>query len=237
LLRDREGVTADFSKKGTTAKELLELAVKGLGITVKCPVDFPLVGIKLTKASGLQILDYIKEASDHTLAIYFLQPDVLWCGLVYTAYADANAGNMFGFPTVRYRMGYNCIKDNRLKERIPNELVQVIYSGKLASGLAVHTESKDKSAKRKVTGLMNHVPDNATLGKFAQEKEHSMNYRGYEGSITAFGEPYCLPGYDAFIRDDRYPKLAGTYLITGTEVSFGMGGMRRVATIGPKVGN
>ena len=252
-LRLNNAINGDFTKVATSAKKLLQLACQGTDITVECPVDFPLIGIRLVNADGLRICDYIKEASDHTLTIFFKSPKVLWCGLTYTAYAigggstplslqgavgsrTVSGGSFFGLGGVGYRIGYNTVKDNQLKQRIPSEPVQIIMNGKLASGNVVNTKSKADFAKKKVQSLVNHVPDNGTVAKFAQEKEYLMNYTGYEGKVTGFGLPFALAGYNAFITDSRYPELDGTYVIESTDVQFGVKGFRRIAEIGPLVG-
>lgn len=251
-LRLNNAINANFTKVNTSAKALLELACQGTDITVQCPVDFPLSGIRLVNADGLRICDYIKEASDHTLTIFFITPTTLWCGLPYTGYAAGGGStpltlngsvgsrtvqgkSFFGKPGVGYRIGYNTVKDNQLKTRIPSEPVQIIMNGKLASGTVINTKSKAAFAKRKVQSLVNHVPDNATVEKFAQEKEYFMNYIGYEGKLTAFGVPFALPGFNAYIIDSRYPELEGTYVIESIQVKFGMGGYRRISEIGPMV--
>lgn len=247
-LRLKNNISGNF--KSTSAKKLLALATEGTDITVDCPVDFPLTGISLAKNSGVQICDLIKEASDHTLTLFFISSKVLWCGLPYTEYATGGSakplqllnnktvtGNSyFGLPGVAFRLGWNTVKDNQLKERIPSEPVQVIMKGKRATGGILYAESKKKAAVQKVHSLQNHIGDTTTLGKFAQEKEYHLNYTGYEGKIQGFLQPYCLPGYDAYIKDSRYPELEGTYVIESTEVVFGVNGARRHIEIGPKVG-
>jgi hypothetical protein len=229
-------LNCDFNEHytNTSAAKLLALAVQDTDITVQCPVDFPIANILLQHANGAQICDYIKEASDHVLTIFFISPKVLWCGLTYNAYAAKN--DIFALGTVNYRPGFNCIKDNSLKVRIPSEPVQIIMKGKLANGTFVSTASKNKAAANRVKTLMNHVPDSNTLGLFAQEKEYQHNYTGFEGKINGFLQPYATPGMKAYITDSRYPALTGTYLIEETDVTFGVRGARRVVTIGPQVG-
>jgi len=51
---------------------------------------------------------------------------------------------------------------------------------------------------------------------------------GYE----AFGQPYCEPGYKAILIDDKYKERGGNYLVTSTEVVYGMNGFRRTVKIG-----
>jgi hypothetical protein len=77
-------IQADLSK-GMDVKEALKLACYGTGIVVDCQVEFTIYGRNLTNATGTALLDEIKKCSDHTLTIFFIEPDVLWCGLVYTA--------------------------------------------------------------------------------------------------------------------------------------------------------
>jgi hypothetical protein len=239
------------STKPTTAKALLELACKGTDIKVQCDVDFPLAGIRFTHFNGVQIVDSVKEASDHTLTIFFINATTLWCGLPYLAYAagggakdlglvndgkNVTGSSWMGLPGVGYELGWNCPKDNGLKMKIPSEPIQIIFKGKLATGTLLNTASKMKTAKNKEQKLLSHVPDEKTLGKFAQEKEYHLNYVGYEGKVTGFLQPYCLPGYNAYIVDKRYPELNGTYVVESTEVMFGVDGARRYVELGPRVG-
>jgi hypothetical protein len=177
------------------------------------------------------------------LTIFFINPTTLWCGLVYTAYATQSTANIFNFPTVNYRIGYNTPKDNALKERIPSEPTAVVMKGKtpagalIASGnIQVQTAANQKYLAKKEQTLVNHVPDSVTITKFAYEKAYTLNYTGYKGKLTSFLQPFALPGYDAYITDSRYPELVGTYLIESTEVTFGVRGARRLCEIGPRVG-
>jgi len=240
------------SSKPITAKALLEKACEGTDITVQCDVDFNISGIRFVNFNGVQICDTIKEVSDHTLTIFFINPTTLWCGLPYTAYASGGGakpasltnGNKnvtglswLGFPSVGLELGWNTVKDNQLKQRIPSEPVQVLFKGKLATGALINQASRAKSALQKYQKLMSHVADGTTMGHFAQEKEFTLNYIGYQGKVTCFGVPFFLPGYDAYIVDSRYPELKGTYIIESTDVDFGVKvGFRRIGELGPLVG-
>jgi hypothetical protein len=179
------------------------------------------------------VIDHLKRISEGAQAFFFLYPSTLWVGITYTPTIDGES--VFGLPEVGYRIGYNCKRDNGLKERVPAERVQVIINGQMVSGDAARTKSKDDTAKRKVKYFMNNVPDAEVLKIFAQEKAHQMNYSGYEGFVEGFLQPFCLPGYTANIVDANYPERTGKYLIESTEVTFGVGGARRKVGIGPKL--
>lgn len=230
-LRMNVDITKNY--ESTSAKELLEAACEGTGIKVECPVDFPLSGIKLLHANGCKIIDHIKKCSEGILNIFFIKPDTLWCGLVYTPYLLGTP--VFNMPTVGYRLGWNTHKENNLKERVPTEPVQVIINGITVTGDSVRTDAKDKTAKRTEKYFLNNVPSEAVMKKFAQEKVNQINYTGYEGTLTAFLQPFCEPGYLATIIDNRYPERNAKYLVEGTEVIFGINGARRIIEIGPRL--
>lgn len=240
-------ITAYFAS--TTASELLRMAVgeidgqrkklpkKTTDITVQCPVDIPIHDVHLIEASGADICDYIKKLTYNTVSIYFIDPTTLWCGLVYTPYSQ-NTDPM-GIGQVKYRLGYNVVKDNDLKERVPIEPVQVIMHNKLATGEHIFSTSQLKAARTKVKRIADHMPSVEWLQKIADEKEHRLNYTGYEGRINAFIEPYAQPGFKAYITEARYLEKNGTYIIESTEVIISPNGKpaaKRICEIGPKIG-
>ena len=228
----------------TTVKGLLEAATKGTDVTVICDVDITLQKIKLVNASASKIIDFIHEVTDHNLCIFFISPTVLWCGLAFTEYANGN--NPFpqtGFnlsngdtASIAYRLGYNTVKDNRLRMRLPSEPVQILYHGKLATGDVVITESKGKYHQTKIRHMLNNLQSSATLQELAQEKEYRKNYSGYEGEINGFLQPYCQPGYKVTVKDSRYKERDGDYLATAINVDFGVNGAKRSVTLGPRIG-
>ncbi len=70
----------------------------------------------------------------------------------------------------------------------------------------------------------------------ANEKQYSKNYSGYEGTITAFLQPFCQPGYLASISNSSYKERNGRYLVLSTKVTFGTRGATREIGLGPLLG-
>lgn len=229
----RLGVKMTGNYKSTTLKGLLTDMLKGTGIGLSCSVDFPLVGMQMDGANGLQVIDHIKRVSEGAIGVFFIEPKTLWAGLIYTPYV--NGVDLFKLPTASYRLGYNCPLENGLKKKVVSEPVSVLINGKLVSGDLVRTEAKDKTAKRQVKYFLNNVPDAAMLAEFASEKQRRLNYEGFEGFLMGFGVPYCAPGYRVNVIDNRYADASGTYLCEGIEVTFGLNGFRRRVNIGLKV--
>lgn len=220
----------------TSAGKLLNMLTDGTGISVQVADDITFYGLRLQPhANGEDVIRQIKQMSQGTLTIFFVNPSTLWCGFTYTAYTQNK--DPFGFGVVNYRLGYNVVKNNGLKQRVTEgEPVTIIMDGILATGQKIETTSQYKYAQNKVKALVNNIGDVATLQRMANEKQYQENYAGYEGAINAFLQPYASPGYQANIVDDIYPERNGIYLIESTEVTFGINGSRRKVEIGPKMG-
>lgn len=232
----------DVSKNYATTKasELLNLLKtdkdgKSTGINIVVKDDLPFINVSIPHRNGVEICDAVKRFSERTLNIFFINPNTLWCGLTYTPYSRGE--DPFGLGTVDFKLGYNVIKDNSLKERVTDgERVEIIFGGTLASGVKVKGASDDKTAKRKQKSVLNHVGELDAMRKMAREKQYTTNYAGYEGSINSFLQPYCAPGWVANIEDARYPERNGKYMIESTEITFGQRGARIKVEIGPLLG-
>ena len=203
-------------------------------ITLVCNVDVQLLNMTLTKVNGLQVIDEIKKITMGTLAIFFITPTTLWCGFTYSAYVGNT--DPFGNGSVSYRLGFNCLKDNGLRERVVDEPVQVILSGTFATGQRITTQSEASYAIKKDKTIINNVGSVATAKAIANEKQYQANYHGYMGHITAFLQPFAQPGYKAIISDDEYSERNGIYMVESTSVSFGVSGARRSVELGPMIG-
>lgn len=217
----------------TSVKQLLELAVRGTDIELYVQDDIALKNITLDNAGGTDIISEIRHVCQDVVTIFFITPKKLWCGLTYTAYHEGI--DPFDIGGVEYRLGYNCLRDNRLKIKTPSEPVQVIFSGTLATGRRISTASEKKVLGNKVKAVSNNLPDVEHMRQIANEMQYQKNYTGYEGRISGFLQPYCQPGYKMYLLDDRYPESAGYYMAESTEVIFGMGGAWRNVEVGPKM--
>lgn len=232
------------SWKTISVKKLLELAVSNLPkvgketptIKVTCTHDTNLNNFHATNFTGADIINSILQNTDNNLAIFFIKPDTLWCGLVYTPYLNGN--EILGPSRVKYRLGYNLIKDNTLKERTPlDNPVNIHYIKRKADGQRVSATTGIEKEIRKYKKILNRIADSKELKALATEKKVRENYTGYEGKIYGFLQPFALPGYTAYLFDDRYHKREGLYFIESTEVIFGTKGAKRIIEIGPKVGS
>jgi hypothetical protein len=202
-----------------TIKDLLSAAVSGIdsrySIRVQCDLDFELSNVMAAYETGIGLINKMHKCTDNSLTCFFTDPGVLWCGSVYTP--CSNGSDVFQKGTIDYRLGYNVPLKNNLQERFAeDDPVEVKYSKKLSGGEKI---LKKSTAFRKVvrtySKILNQVSDKTTLEQLANEKARQLNFTGYVGCVNAFLQPYCAPGYVAYVADDRYPERNGKYLVTG----------------------
>ena len=243
----RLGIDITMHKKTAMASDLLNLCknewsmngknmVKGksTGIKVIVADDLPLQNVTLNHNNGVEIIEAIKRFSEGVLNVFFINPTTLWCGLTYTPYRAGT--DPFGLGIMDYRLGWNCPKNNSLKERQPVERVQIIFGGTQTDGKKLTTASDDVAAARKHKKILNHVGDITVMKKMANEQQYMKNYTGYEGTVTGFLVPWCVPGFVVNITDARYPALNGSYMVEGIEVTYGLKGARSKVQVGPQLG-
>jgi len=227
-------------EKTISVKDLLLKAVSGIPgdykINVECPVDLTLENVFIRNTPGFEVINSISKYTDGCLTCFFIRPDTLWCGFVYTP--CANGADVFNIGKADYRLGYNVIKSNTLKERqTENDQVKVTYSARLSNGNKIsQTSDVFKDFLRSHSKVLNSIKDETGLKQLANEKAYRSNYAGYDGSINAFLQPFAAPGWLASIADDRYPERNGTFIVEGTEVHFGINGGRRIVEPGPQTG-
>lgn len=208
--------------KNTTLREVLEFIVTGTGITLS-----PLIPhLKLAKwvinqQNGTEALEtLIKELR---ISVFFTGSE-LYAGLQY----------LQPKAEVKYRLGWNVIKDGNLKLReAKNQEVIIKIKGAKVDGTKVTAAVGEKGDIKQI--ITHSVTDETTLKAIAEAERKRLSYDGYEGKITAFLQPYCEPGYAGRLIDKKYPDREGKYIIESTEVNFGMSGARRVVGIGFKL--
>jgi hypothetical protein len=224
----------------TPLKNILEYLIDGTDIILDPNNDVVLVK-KFRIDEGTNGADVLEKLRKHLVdGISFQFTDnILYAGLDYLNRKS----------DVKYRLGYNVIKDNNLKLHIAKDwkvtIIGIENDGSKKTYVAVGSHVKKLSNKKttKVTSgegfnkvFKTHaVTDSETLKKFGDVKQKRLNYDGYEGKITCFLQPYCEPGYNALLEDKKYPERSGKYIVIGTEVTYGTSGARRIVEIGNRL--
>lgn len=211
--------------KSATLKEVMAEVVKDTDIKVVVAADMPIVNFLARNATGAEVLDnLLKKVSDNALIAFFTKPDTLWIGLDYTEYKS----------DVKYNLGFNCIRDDQLKERVASKTqLRIEYVHKTPKGERVRgTAVNGSGAVHKKT--LTSVSSADWLNKLAKAKMAKEAFDGLEGKINGFLEPFAEPGDKAIITDNRFTN-GGSYILESTSVKYGTRGARRESAIGAKV--
>jgi hypothetical protein len=223
-LRKKKNIVKSW--KTTTLLEVLKEVVSGTDVKLhpKIP-DIPLKNLVINKASGTQVIEYLKELLKGTLTACFFD-DVLYVGLTY-----ADVTN----KTVKYKLGWNTVSETELKYReAKDEEVNIEFQIREPDGKQ-KTISSGKTGGVTRRETLTAVTDSKHMEDIAKAKLLQESYDGYEGSLLAFLEPYAQPGYRAELTATRYKEREGNYFVVGTVVEFGMSGARRKPEIGIKL--
>lgn len=220
-LRKKLGINKSY--KNTTAKAILTDLVQDTDIKLSAEIpNIPIDKVVFENVSGVQVLEWFKEKC--LLTVYFIF-DTLYVGLFEVQ------------PTsiVKFRLGWNTAKDSDLKFDNEKEFAEVRINvqrrDKTGAKKGKFVGAKDGNVKRIKTA----ISDPETMAKIAEEQKKKLVNKGYEGSITAFLEPYVEPGSGISIEDTKYPERTGRYFVTEVETDFGTGGGRQKIKIGNSI--
>lgn len=225
----------NISKQDITLKDVLQEAVKGIdskyNITIKCEADVTLNNVQIN-GCGMDVISSINSYTDKAVNCFFIKPDTLWCGYLMTPLAKGE--DIFKLGKVSYRSGWNIFKNNTLKKRTTqDDPVQVQYSKKQSDGTKNYkTSDAFKKFARTHSKILNQVKNASALKQLADEKAYLMNYKGYEGTVETFLQPYVQPGFLAALTDKMFDEKDGVYLVESVETTFGIRGARRKVGLG-----
>lgn len=222
-LKKKVGINKSY--KATTVKKILIDLVQDTDIKLSDAIPEIMIPKAVFKnVTGVQVLDYLKEKC--LLTVYFVF-DVLYVGLL----------ELKPNKTVKFKLGWNVVKDSELVFNTDRPLadVKIKIENRKKDGTKNSAEygPKDGAVIVKRASL---IVDEKTLAKIAENQRAKLLNKGYEGSITAFAEPYFMAGDTVEINDTKYPQRTGKYFGVAETGSFTKSGGRVVIKIGSYIG-
>ena len=206
----------------TTLKKVLEYMVPGSRIEVP---DINLTNFKLDgKGSVAYALKKIKTA--YGLDVYY-RGNKLFAGLAYTDSEAIKAG------TVVYNLQKNVINPRLNWRKVADVRIKVKAISILPDNKTLTYTAGDEDGAL-ITRHFYNLTTEAELKVQAEQTLKHNKYNGFEGSLLAFGKPYCIHGQVADIIDPRFNKRNGKNFIDKVITTFGTQGFRREAFIGRK---
>ncbi len=199
----------------TTVKELLTDVCQGTTIKLadKMP-HIPLSNVRFKNAGGLQVLEWLQK--ECKLAVYF-------------NFNELYVGTKFGKQQkkVKLKLGWNTIKDDDFKQRKIDKTTKIVIKEKSSTGEVKKTPADvEKYSNEKVLKIKQGFPSDV-LKDIANRLQTKSNYKGYEGGINCFLEPYMIKGMLVEVDGYRYPEKSGTFFIESIEGEFSKSGGRQ----------
>ncbi len=223
-LRKKIGINKSY--KTTTVKNILTDLIQGTDIKLHPAIpNIPIEKVAFQSASGIQVLEWLKEKC--LLTVYFIF-DELYVGGQQLAPGQ----------TVKFRLNWNVIKDNELKfneKEFADVKITVLHRNAtgVLSGQSAANNNGQVSGTKKIRTLLS---DPTAMKAIAERERKLLINRGYEGAIMAFLKPHFEPGMAAALEDRQYKQRQGKYFGTGVEGSFSKGGGRQKIKIGNSLG-
>ncbi|AOW09523.1 hypothetical protein [Flavobacterium gilvum] len=208
------------SYANVTVKQLLTDVCSGTDIVLSPEMpNIPLKNVRFKNATGFQVLEWLEKECH--LVVYF-------------NFNELYVGTQFGKKqnTVKFRLGWNTVKEDDLKKRIVDKNVRIVIEEKNSNGEVRKTKSDiEKYGPDKTVKIKAGIPANL-LKEIANRLQTKKNYNGYEGDITAFLEPAANKGMIAVITDKLYPEREGSYFVETVTGEFGKNGGRQKIQLG-----
>lgn len=208
------------SYQNVTVKQLLTDLCAGTEIVLSAEMsDIPLTNVRFKNATGIQVLEWLEKECH--LAVYF-------------NFNELYVGTLFGKKgkTVKFRLGWNTVKEDDFKKRIIDRDVRIVIQEKNSKGEVKRSKSDtQKYSNEKLLKIKAGIPADL-LKQIANRLQTKSNYNGYEGSITAFLDPAVNKGDIAEIDGYKYPEKSGSFFIESVTGEFGTGGGRQKMELG-----
>ena len=208
----------------TTMKEVIQYIIKDTEIILSDhipEVNFTkfIIPANMTKLEALQM---VKEKYGMTI---FFDDKTLYAGLAY----------VLDNGTVKYKLGWNTIKDKDLKYRNADDVSLKIKAVWIKpDNTKIEAEVGDPKGSQRTLFFYN-VSSKAELEKLAKEEIQKYKYSGYEGKITTFLQPFVKPGMKGVLMDPKYAERDGTYYITKVKTKADKSGGRRTVDFTIKI--
>lgn len=215
-----------FNKSYTsvTVKKLLEDLIEDLtektGIVLSKEIpDIPLKNVRFKNVSGIKVLEWLKD--ECKLAVYFNSNEI-FVGTLYGKVQDK----------VKVKVGWNTVKDDDFKQKEVDKSTKIVIKEKNDKGEVNKTKSdQQKTSHEKSLKVKAGIPAEF-LKQIANRLQTKESYKGYEGNITLFLEPYAVKGMVLQLDGGMYPDKTGEYFIESVSGEFGASGGRQIVTLG-----
>ena len=209
----------DATLKAVSLERLLLHVLKAVGSSLQLDCSYTWTYEKFVIA-GATAYDVLKKVQEECAADIYIQGNTLH---VHAVGEKVGVERKYDFAVnveecdLTYRQAADKKYKVKVKATNPDGSIKEVEVGATGGDQIEITCPTADAASMKLRGEM-------------ELKRRSFD--GYEGSITTWLIPECLPGDSATLHDDDYSQKDGTYLVTSVTTTFGKEGGKRKIDLG-----
>jgi len=189
-------------------------------------VDFEIGEYRIDRATGAAVLDDLQK--NYNVHSYFTYDNEPVLNVSLGGYDFAKKGRRHA-----YNLMANVVANDLVYRRKEENKVRVVATSTGKGGVVVRTETGDPDGEEvKLEKRNMALPE---LERLAQAELLRLQYDGYKGTLTGFGEPCAEHNDIAVVTDPEWPERQGAYMVDGVKKTFGTSGYRRQLALGAKL--
>lgn len=202
--------------KNIPLSELLQKVVKGIGkdYRIACSYSWTYAKFVIQDATGYDVLKKVQEECG---ADIYLKDGVLHVH---------PPGEVVGKERL-YDFTLNIEEADLTYRRAEDKKVRVVVKAIMPDGKVKEIETGSTGGEK--VEVKCHASDTASMKARGEAEVRRRSFDGYDGSITTWLIPECVPGDTATLHDEDYPYKDGTYFVRSVTTDFSSaGGVRKV---------
>lgn len=202
--------------KKLSLSELLQKVVKGIGkdYRIACSYSWTYAKFVIQDATGYDVLKKVQEECG---ADIYLKDGVLHVH---------PPGEVVGKERL-YDFTLNIEEADLTYRRAEDKKVRVVVKAIMPDGKVKEIETGSTGGEK--VEVKCHASDTASMKARGEAEVRRRSFDGYDGSITTWLIPECVPGDTATLHDEDYPYKDGTYFVRSVTTDFSSaGGVRKV---------
>lgn len=202
--------------KNVPLDALLTQVIKGVGkdYRVSCSYTWTYAKFVIHDATGYDVLKKVQEECG---ADIYLKDGVLHVH---------PPGEVTGTER-RYDFALNIEEVDLTYRRAEDKKVRVVVKTIMPDGKVKEVETGSTGGEK--VEVKCHASDTASMRARGEAEVRRRSFDGYDGSITTWLVPQCVPGDTATLHDGDYPHKDGTYYVRSVTTDFSQsGGVRKI---------
>lgn len=202
--------------KNVPLDALLTQVIKGVGkdYRVSCSYTWTYAKFVIHDATGYDVLKKVQEECG---ADIYLKDGVLHVH---------PPGEVTGTER-RYDFALNIEEADLAYRSAEDKKVRVVVKAIMPDGKVKEVETGSTGGEK--VEVKCHASDTASMRARGEAEVRRRSFDGYDGSITTWLVPQCVPGDTATLHDGDYPHKDGTYYVRSVTTDFSQsGGVRKI---------